>query len=51
MLKRPAAKSMCGFRRLDAGLREQQTTISRKILKWRATADEDGHSCFAVALM
>jgi hypothetical protein len=25
-------------------------TISCKIVQWRATADEDGHYCFAVAL-
>ena len=25
-------------------------TISSKVVKWRATADENGHYCFAVAL-
>jgi hypothetical protein len=30
--------------------REPQATISRKIVPWRATADEDAHYCRAVPL-
>jgi hypothetical protein len=32
------------------GILQHPATISCKIAKWRATADEDGHYCFAVAL-
>jgi hypothetical protein len=30
--------------------RESQETTSHKIVQWRATVDEDGQYCFAVAL-
>ena len=30
--------------------RVSAAALSRKIVQWRATADEDGHYCFAVAL-
>jgi hypothetical protein len=39
--------------RLSAGLsgiRKRQATKSSQIVGWRATADEDGHYCFAVTL-
>ena len=45
-----AASFTCGCRRLDAAFVACPLTISWKIVEWRATADEDGHYCFAVAL-
>jgi hypothetical protein len=32
------------------GIFRHPATISCKIVQWRATADEDGQYCFAVAL-
>jgi hypothetical protein len=32
------------------GIFRRPATISCKIVQWRATADEDGHYCFAVPL-
>jgi hypothetical protein len=29
---------------------QHRAAISHKVVEWRATADEDGHYCFAVAL-
>jgi hypothetical protein len=42
---------MCGYRRINATLARHQAIISHKIVQWRATADEKGHYCFAVALL
>jgi hypothetical protein len=36
--------------RPEAAPRAHPTAVSYKIGEWRATADEDGHYCFAVAL-
>ena len=41
---------MARRRHLDAAGARQSATISRKIVEWCATADEDGHYSFAVAL-
>jgi hypothetical protein len=41
---------MCGSRRTDAVFSNASATISCKIVKWRATADDDGHYSFAVPL-
>jgi hypothetical protein len=41
------------MRRLDAasgGCGRTQMAKSHKIVQWRATVDEDGQYCFAVAL-
>jgi len=38
------------LRRARYAIRKQLTTKSCTIAKWRATVDEDGHYCFAVAL-
>jgi hypothetical protein len=35
---------------LDAVLRTLGNDIVKNRVQWRATADEDGHYCFAVAL-
>src|SRR6266853_477848 len=43
-------KSRCGFRQLDAAHGLAPKTISHDIAGWRATVDEDGQYCFAVAL-
>jgi hypothetical protein len=32
------------------GILQHPATLSRKIVNWRATVDEDGHYWFAVAL-
>jgi hypothetical protein len=38
-------------RRLDEQARRSRASrILYKIVRWRATVDEDGHYCFAVAL-
>ena len=50
MPRRLAASFTCGCRRLDAAFVACPATKSWKIVEWRATADEDGHYCFAVAL-
>jgi hypothetical protein len=41
---------LCGYRRLSAAFACQPAAISRNIEEWRATVDEDGHYCFAIAL-
>jgi hypothetical protein len=41
---------MCGCRRPDASFARPPAIISRKIVQWRTTADEDGHYSFAIAL-
>ena len=48
--RRPVASSVCRCRRLDSTFTHLPATTSHKIAQWRATADEDGHYCFAVAL-
>jgi len=45
-----ASKFRVRRRRPDAALARLPTIISCKIVQRRATADEDGHYCFAVAL-
>jgi hypothetical protein len=41
---------MYGYRRPDAAFAGLSPAMSCQIVEWRATADEDGHYCFAVAL-
>jgi hypothetical protein len=50
MPRRRAASFTCGHRRLDAAFVACPATILWKIVERRATADEDGHYSFAVAL-
>jgi hypothetical protein len=40
----------CGYRRFDRAFARVRVVKSRKIVEWRAAADEDGHYCFAVTL-
>jgi hypothetical protein len=44
------SKIHVGSWRARCGILECSATISWKIVQWRATADEDGHHGFAVAL-
>jgi hypothetical protein len=49
-IRRKESREIDGGRRHKVGWGKFATGISCKIVEWRATADEDGHYCFAVAL-